>query len=64
MKQIIFIIGIILGLSFDGNMYAQTPPMKSYCNPVDIDYTYMSHYAFRGVSYRSGADPAVILKTE
>jgi len=32
----------------------------TYCNPIDIDYTYMSHYAFRGVSYRSGADPAVI----
>ena len=33
---------------------------QTYCNPVDIDYSYMSHYAFRGVSYRSGADPAVI----
>ncbi|RED96181.1 family 43 glycosylhydrolase [Marinoscillum furvescens] len=33
---------------------------QTYCNPVDIDYTYMSHYAYRGVSYRSGADPAVI----
>ncbi len=32
----------------------------TYCNPVDIDYTYMSHYAHQGVSYRSGADPAVI----
>ncbi|MBL3656423.1 family 43 glycosylhydrolase [Fulvivirga sp. 2943] len=32
----------------------------TYCNPVDIDYSYMSHYAYRGVSYRSGADPAVI----
>ncbi len=33
---------------------------KTYCNPVDIDYTYMSHYASKGVSYRSGADPSVI----
>ncbi len=33
---------------------------KTYCNPIDVDYSYMSHYAFRGVSYRSGADPAVI----
>ena len=33
---------------------------STYCNPVDIDYSYMSHYAFRKVAYRSGADPAVI----
>jgi hypothetical protein len=33
----------------------------TYCNPVDIDYTYMSHYrAERDVSYRSGADPAIV----
>ncbi len=32
----------------------------TYCNPIDIDYSYMSHYAPRGVSYRSGADPAAI----
>jgi len=34
---------------------------NTYCNPIDIDYTYMSHYRARtNVSYRSGADPAVI----
>ncbi len=34
---------------------------KTYCNPVDIDYSYMSHYrAKNAVSYRSGADPAVV----
>lgn len=30
---------------------------KTYCNPIDIDYSYMSHYrAENKVSYRSGAD--------
>ncbi len=34
---------------------------KTYCNPIDIDYSYMSHYRARNnVSYRSGADPAVV----
>ncbi|MCO6489496.1 MAG: family 43 glycosylhydrolase [Phaeodactylibacter sp.] len=34
---------------------------KTYCNPIDIDYSYMSHYrAQNNVSYRSGADPAVV----
>ena len=34
----------------------------TYCNPIDIDYSYMSHYRARNaVSYRSGADPAAVL---
>lgn len=34
---------------------------QTYCNPLDIDYTYMSHYrAQNNVSYRSGADPAIV----
>jgi xylan 1,4-beta-xylosidase len=33
----------------------------TYCNPIDIDYSYMSHYRAKNkVSYRSGADPAVV----
>ncbi|MDX1406917.1 MAG: family 43 glycosylhydrolase [Saprospiraceae bacterium] len=34
---------------------------RTYCNPIDIDYSYMSHYrAENNVSYRSGADPAIV----
>ncbi|WP_372753452.1 family 43 glycosylhydrolase [Mariniflexile sp.] len=33
---------------------------KTYCNPLDIDYTYMVYNSSRNLSYRSGADPAVI----
>jgi len=34
---------------------------QTYCNPIDIDYSYMSHYrAKNNVSYRSGADPAIV----
>ena len=32
----------------------------TYCNPVNIDYTYMIVNSHRNVSYRSGADPAVV----
>lgn len=40
---------------------AQKKCEATYCNPIDIDYTYMSHYRARtDVSYRSGADPAVV----
>ncbi|MCK7590673.1 family 43 glycosylhydrolase [Subsaxibacter sp. CAU 1640] len=40
---------------------AQDKNYKTYCNPIDIDYSYMSHYRAKNkVSYRSGADPAVV----
>ena len=39
----------------------KTKNFKTYCNPIDIDYSYMSHYRARNnVSYRSGADPAIV----
>lgn len=39
---------------------AQTTRMSTYCNPLNIDYTYAIYDAARGISYRSGADPAVV----
>lgn len=33
---------------------------KTYCNPVNLDYTYMTYNAHNDLSYRSGADPAVV----
>ncbi|MCY2686073.1 family 43 glycosylhydrolase [Salinimicrobium sp. TH3] len=38
----------------------QKRDFKTYCNPIDIDYTYVAHNSYTGVSYRAGADPAVI----
>ncbi len=34
--------------------------MHTYCNPVNIDYTYMIYNANQDLSYRSAADPAVV----
>ncbi len=33
---------------------------ETYINPLDIDYTYMVYNSSKNISYRSGADPAVI----
>jgi hypothetical protein len=33
---------------------------NTYCNPIDIDYTYMVYNSSKNISYRSGVDPAVI----
>ncbi len=38
----------------------QSMQMKTYCNPVNLDYTYMIYNAHNDLSYRSGADPAVV----
>ncbi len=41
-------------------IHAQDMRMETYCNPLNVDYTYMIYNAHRDVSYRSGADPAVV----
>ncbi|MEP6950172.1 MAG: family 43 glycosylhydrolase [Ginsengibacter sp.] len=41
-------------------LYAQSLQMNTYCNPINIDYTYMIYNANDDISYRSGADPAVV----
>lgn len=39
---------------------AQNMQMSTYCNPLNVDYTYMIYNAYNNLSYRSGADPAVV----
>jgi hypothetical protein len=41
-------------------IHAQSTQMSTYCNPLNIDYTYMIYNAHNDISYRSGADPAVV----
>jgi hypothetical protein len=43
-----------------GGARAQSTQMSTYCNPINIDYTYMIYNANEDLSYRSGADPAVV----
>ncbi|MBD1396381.1 family 43 glycosylhydrolase [Pontibacter sp. JH31] len=38
----------------------QSPKPSTYCNPLNVDYTYMIYNAHNDLSYRSGADPAVV----
>ncbi|GJG86485.1 endo-1,4-beta-xylanase [Gemmatimonadetes bacterium T265] len=34
---------------------------RTYCNPLDLDYKYNFEQLNEGISYRSGADPAVVV---
>lgn len=49
---------ILLLLSFTS--YSQSRSQKTYINPLNIDYTYAIYDSHRDLSYRSGADPAVV----
>ncbi len=72
MKERILILLILCGIGFvkaqsqtHGTIMdkhvAAMKQYQTYCNPIDIDYSYMSHYrAKNAVSYRSGADPAIV----
>ncbi|HET8655463.1 MAG TPA: family 43 glycosylhydrolase, partial [Longimicrobiaceae bacterium] len=39
---------------------AQSAGIRTYCNPVDIDYRYNFEQLNQGISYRSGADPVIV----
>src|ERR1043165_9120081 len=55
-RSIFYTIGL-----FTGNiLLAQSTQMNTYCNPLNIDYTYMIYNAHNNIAYRSGADPAVV----
>lgn len=43
-----------------GSATAQSMRANTYCNPLNVDYTYMIYNSSNNLSYRSGADPAVV----
>lgn len=58
--QILF-SGVFLLAFFNAREAAsQYTMMQTYCNPVNIDYTYAIYDSHQDISYRSGADPAVV----
>ncbi len=61
MKRSFFVF--FLGISFfliKADLWAQSMHADTYCNPLNIDYTYMIYNSSKNLSYRSGADPAVV----
>ncbi len=58
-KYRIILLATVLA-SYTSSVLAQELVPQTYCNPLDIDYTYMVYNSSRNISYRSGADPAVI----
>ncbi|MBS2210155.1 family 43 glycosylhydrolase [Carboxylicivirga mesophila] len=60
MKRLITISTVIVLMLLHFKVSAQDVQPQTYCNPIDLDYTYMVYNSAKNISYRSGADPAVI----
>src|SRR6476619_3865964 len=60
MKLLKYIVLGCLLFVFAKPSNAQQAQMQTYCNPINLDYTYMIYNSDRNISYRSGADPAVV----
>lgn len=58
MKKLFLAVGCVAATTL--LPVAQNLRMDTYCNPLNVDYTYMIYDAGRDISYRSGADPAVV----
>ncbi|CAF1350404.1 unnamed protein product, partial [Rotaria sordida] len=56
----ILLLVIILNFYCLLNINGQSTQISTYCNPINIDYTYSIYNANENISYRSGADPAVV----
>ncbi len=41
---------------------ARAPRQRPYANPIDIDYRYNFEQLNQGISYRSGADPVIVVQ--
>ena len=60
MKLLKYIISGVLFYSYQQPLKAQQAQMQTYCNPINLDYTYMIYNSDQNISYRSGADPTVV----
>ena len=60
MKHLYKTFLILFCLIFSILAFTQDTEQQTYCNPVNLDYTYMIYNAHSDLSYRSGADPAIV----
>ena len=56
-RNIVAVFLVLMGFSGIEILHGQN---ETYCNPINLDYTYMIYNAHKDLSYRSGADPAVV----
>src|SRR3954468_803031 len=60
--RIPFLVSVAVALSSSaaaGQARGRAP--RTYANPIDIDYRYNFEQKNQGISYRSGADPVIVV---
>src|SRR4051812_50052758 len=57
-------LAILLSLLVTAQTAAQSASLRprTYANPIDIDYRYNFEQQDQGISYRSGADPVIVVQ--
>ncbi len=53
-------LSILLTAAMLFSLRAQDQIPQTYCNPLNVDYTYMIYNSHKDLSYRAGADPAAV----
>jgi hypothetical protein len=56
---VLFVPGLIRPYAA-AQLATNPPPASTFCNPLNLDYTYKITESDQDISYRSGADPAVV----
>lgn len=52
---------ILLGLAATSSLPPAATVQRTYANPIDVDYKFNFEQEYEGVSYRTGADPVIVL---
>src|SRR3954465_13652290 len=55
------LVVIVAALVCSARAAAQRTLPRTYANPIDIDYRYNFEQQNQGISYRSGADPVMVV---
>src|SRR3954465_4436953 len=55
------LVVIVAALVCSARAAAQRTLPRTYANPIDIDYRYNFEQQPQGISYRSGADPVIVV---
>ena len=59
MRTCLVLLALLLGNDARRATHAQ---QRTYANPIDIDYRYNFEQKNQGISYRSGADPVIVVQ--
>lgn len=55
---------VLLGMIMTTSVAASTSGIRTYCNPIDLNYQYNFEQLNENISYRAAADPVIVLHND